>query len=128
MTYVIGTESALEAWSRDIDTSESLPRPPDAWPEDFNPQLDWVAGGLIPGTGTDLIPPQYYPMDPPVGWTAHYYGEPRLLESGDYAVAVEDRHAIAVEDRHVGTMQTADHVQYADPLTLAIGVDGNERG
>lgn len=107
MTYVIGTESALEVWSRDIDTSEDLPRPPDAWPATFDPQLDWTPGGLIPGTGTDLIPPQYYSMDPPVGWTAHYYGQPKLLTSGDYAVAVEDR--------HVGTMQTAATVSFVEP-------------
>lgn len=106
MTYIIGTQPELEAWSRDIDTSEDLPRPPDAWPATFDPQLGWVAGGLIPGTGEGPIPPQYYPTDPPPGWTSYYYGPPKLLTSGEYA--------LEVEDRHVGTMQTAEQVVFAD--------------
>ena len=112
MTYVIGTESALQSWSRTVDATESLPRPPDAWPPTFDPQLGWVAGGLIPGTGTDpIIPPQYYPTDPPVGWTAHYYGEPKLLTSGEYALQVEDRHS-----SNTGTLTTADTVVFAEPV------------
>ena len=97
MPYVIGTESALQSWSRDIDTQEGLPKSADAWPPGVDPQLDWEPGAPLP-----MLPGEteqrYASSEPPVGWTVHYYGEPRELEDGRFAIAIEDRHLALVTE------------------------------